>query len=556
MNLKKWLPLTLATTGLALAAVAADPAPAAAPAAPTASPPMKNDQRLLHDIASRFNHDARRFIDAPVFHWPKAELPRELNLWRLVLEQDGVRHVIENDEPVLDTVSVWPKLRAGHWVQVRLLGYDRETGWCGLDSPVCHTVRGTKVSMFSKAPDWEDHEEQPLDFAASLRRNCAWFDSQEDNPGAYYREPGMPAWWWHAAESAYPAKGWKYQSSTYPNGAYIPALLAQARLFPERAERDRKTAVAIGDWLLRNRTPMTGAAPGLPYSSVSEGKFEHGVEGKAINLSFAPMTGQGMLALFKATGEQKYLDYAIHLANVLEKFVAADGSFPYRVKPDTGEVVEQYTTGHARLALFLEDLNAIAPDPRWPAAAMRILDWLVAHPMVDFNWKACYEDVTPERPFINLTQMDAQLAVRLFCRHVKERPELLPKARKLFRWIEDQFVNFGDEPSLSVRTYYPAVREQYVCDYPMGGHSANYAASCRALFQVTGEEVFRRKQVATLNAIVKSQRPDGAYSTWGMSREGLSGMGGNWFRCNHGAAAGLADFLLRARGEGDAGEWF
>ena len=62
--------------------------------------------------------------------------------------------------------------------------------------------------------------------------------------------------------------------------------------------------------------------------------------------------------------------------------------------------------------------------------------------------------------------------------------------------------------------------------------------------------------MATLNAIVKSQRPDGAYSTWGMSREGLSGMGANWFRCNHGAAAGLADFLLRARGEGDAGEWF
>jgi hypothetical protein len=145
--------------------------------------------------------------------------------------------------------------------------------------------------------------------------------------------------------------------------------------------------------------------------------------------------------------------------------------------------------------------------------------------------------------------MDALWAVRLLCRHAKEDPQHIARARKLFRWVEDQFVNFGDEASLGLRTYYPVVREQWICDFPMEGHASNYAESCWEMFQATGEEVFRNKMVATLNAIVRSQRTDGAYSTWGVDREYKEKRGGNWFNANHNAMSALSCFLMRQKNE-------
>ena len=264
-----------------------------------------------------------------------------------------------------------------------------------------------------------------------------------------------------------------------------------------------------------------------------------------------------MLALYRDTDEKKYLEYAQHIAQVQTRFIREDGSMPYRVRPATGEVVEEYTTGHAHVASFLDTLHSISPDPRWPVASRRIVGWLVNNPLRNYDWKACFEDVGTRPPFSNLSGMDALAAVRLLCRHAGEDSSYLAHARKLMRWVEDQFVSFGDEASLFVHTYYPAVREQWVCDYNMEGHSANYAASCRALHDATGDAVWRRKEIATLNAIVRSQRADGALSTWGIDREtGLGGLGHgfNWFNANHSGDAELLNFVLLERKEGIASE--
>jgi hypothetical protein len=282
------------------------------------------------------------------------------------------------------------------------------------------------------------------------------------------------------------------------------------------------------------------------------GAFVHSSEGRALNISPAAIPASGKLALFQDTGDQRYLDYARHVADVLTRFVGQDGGMPYRVRPDSGKVVEPYTCGHVKVALFLDALAGFDPDPRWCEASRRIIGWVCEHPLQDFNWKACFEDIGRKGAFVNLTGMDALWAVRILVRHATEDDIYLPAARKLFRWVEDQFVNFGDDVSLGrLRTFYPAVREQYDCDYPMECHAANYAAACYDLFAATNEAVFRRKLVSTLNAIVRSQREDGAYSTWGRDREtGLGGFtsGNNWFNTNHAALGELSSFLIREGG--------
>jgi len=509
--------------------------------------------RPLADISSPWNHLARRFIDAPIYRFCAPRPPHPLaNFWRLELMQDGVRHTVENDKPILDAAPIWPKIRVGSWMQCSVYQFDHATNWCVEVVPMGARIQGTSIGLIAKAPDWVDRDEAPLDYAASIRANLGWFDSHEKNPNAFYREPGMPAWWWHAAEGSYPQK-LPYQEGSYPALASlaIRAYLFAARAVPDRVEHCRKIACAVGNWLLKNRTPMTGAAPGMPWTTMREGKFEYSVDGNAINLSRGALPGFGMLMLFQDTGEKKYLEYAQHIAGVLTRFIDADGSMPYRIRPETGEVVEEYTCGHVLVALFLDALDPIAPDERWSNDVRRILHWICEHPMRDFNWKGCFEDVGEKTPFANLASLDATWVVRLLARHAKGEPQLLDHAHKLLRWVEDQFVNFGDEASLNIRTYYPAVREQWICDYPMEGHGANYAESCWDLYQATGDATYRRKAVATLNAIVRSQRADGAYSTWARDREtglGALGSGYNWFNANHAAMSALGCFLLRQKG--------
>src|ERR1041384_1419995 len=87
--------------------------------------------RHLADIPSAWNHMAKRFIEAPVYRFPTPDLiAPHADFWRLELMQDGVRHVIESDKPVLDSAPIWPKLRVGSWIQARVYQIDRANNWC------------------------------------------------------------------------------------------------------------------------------------------------------------------------------------------------------------------------------------------------------------------------------------------------------------------------------------------------------------------------------------------------------------------------------------------
>ena len=505
--------------------------------------------RLLAGIQSPWNHFARRFIEAPVFRLGEPFPPHPLaNYWRLELKQDDVAYAIENDEPEFDTVDIWPKLHHRSWVFANVIEFDRTFGWTLVNRSLGAFPGTGNRGKFAKAPDWEDRDEAPLDYAASVRRNLEWFDRLENHPQAKYREPGLPAWWWHAAEGGDPVNG-EFLPGTFPGLAAggVRALLLTAQVCPDRTAHCERIARAIGDWLLKNHTPMTGPVPGLPYTAMCAGKFEYARMGSAINVARGALPGGMLILLYQATGERKYLEYAQHIAEVQTRFIRADGSMPYRVDPQNGEVVEDYTCGTLGVGLFLLDLDAVAPDPRWRVAAERITHWALDHPLRDYHWKACYEDIGDVRPFSNLTGVDALSGVRLLYRHGE-----LALARQLFRWVEDQFVNFGDELSQKFPTFCPSMREQWLCDFPMEGHGSNYASACLEMHRVTGDATYRRKGIATFNAIVKSQRADGAYSTWGVNRvTGVRAIGmggeGTWFNANHAAVSGLGNFVLNER---------
>jgi hypothetical protein len=227
------------------------------------------------------------------------------------------------------------------------------------------------------------------------------------------------------------------------------------------------------------------------------------------------------------------------VAEVLLDLQNDDGSWPFRVDPRTGAVVEAYTSAAVtpmRLFAMLE-----AADPRLRAARLRAEAWLVAGPITDGRWEGMYEDIPGLAPWTNLENWDTLETIRYLLSDVCDLPDRVEYAERLNAFVEDQFVVWGPEESpVAVRCPTPSVLEQYRCYHPMEVHTGNWLTSLIELHRVTGAAHYLDKAVAAGNAIVAGQHELGALSTWGFdTRFGTPLLTLNWPGCNAVAVSAL-----------------
>lgn len=518
--------------------------------------PPSDESRIIS-----WNMKSRQFIDPPAFQLlPLSKTAK----YRAIVAQGGQSWQVESVHPWLDLAPIWDH------VSVRKFRLTLQ--WLDADGKLL----AEESSWRAKAPDWQGFSEPPEDWAAAADRNIAYLIRIGEEGTAPYREPGMPVWIWSAA-SPTPAptrerlgpgfddpgmlRDFKFRHDwagvghpeAYP-ACIVPAIIwsmtAHAQLHRPQAETAMKCARIAADWALKNRLPDEGVMPLFPYSTIAKGQFGSSLETDNINLTRASWMGLGMVTMYEATKDDKYLDYARHIARTTVKFQAVDGSFPYRVNFKTGAVKEAYCTGGIQFSLLAEALARHVADEKSMIASERAVQWMLAYPTASYNWQGGYEDVGEARPYYNLSQWEPDVMIPYLCRHKDENPQYVPQARKLFRFVEDQFVLFGPESQshpLPVRG--PLVFEQYVCWWPMEVHAGYYLLACLALHEATGEQVFLDKAKATGNAIVAQQYPDGAISNWGTrwlenGKPCGENSGHNWYNCN--AIASYALYRLDA----------
>jgi hypothetical protein len=238
------------------------------------------------------------------------------------------------------------------------------------------------------------------------------------------------------------------------------------------------------------------------------------------------------------------LEYPRHIATVTAKFQAADGSFPYRLNPQTGAIVEPYTPAVIEFVRLVDSLVPYGVGDDMLKAQHRALRWMTAYVMATHHWQACFEDVPQIPPYANLSQFEAEMTIRSLCRHRDEDPTYLPAAEALDRWIEDQFVVFGPESdAFDHPVKGPLVFEQFACWYPMEVHTGVWINSLLDLHAATGKAEYLDKAKAAGNAICAQQFDDGSFSTFGARRypDGklVGGLSGNWYNCNAAAVQAL-----------------
>ena len=494
-----------------------------------------------------WNAFSRQFIDPPVF---KLLVIPGVHTYTAEVRQANSTLKVESLNPVVSLAEIWPKIDTKTF-SLRLRWLDKEG-----------KILAEESSIRVKAPDWQGFNEPAADWIAAADRNMAYLLDAAWNAKAPYREPNVPVWIWSCASPTV-SEEFKDWIGCYPDGYpmsypcitlgnYIWGFLAHAQRGGTQKDEAMRLAQFCADWGLKNHLPDSGALPMFPYSTITMGKFSGGNEGETVNLLRPSWLSISFLDLYKATGNRAYLDYARHIANTTVKFQKEDGSFPYRINPKTGAVVEDYTCAAIEFVALVDALKPFDFDANRSMAAQKALDWTLSYVCNTNNWQGAYEDVFPWPAYSNLSGFETQMLISYLCQHKNEDPAYLPMARQLNRWLEDQFVVFGPESEAFVhptkgllRVKGPLVFEQYQCWLPMEGHTGFWIRTLIELHKATGDKMYLDKAKAAANAICVAQFEDGAFSTLGMRyyKDGKivsdKETGMNWYNANAAATTGL-----------------
>lgn len=485
---------------------------------------------------------ARRCIDAPLIELSPVSgaVAYELLVRPLAGGDGGWR--LRSTEPRADLEAIWTQAPLG-MLQLQPLARDGEGRLIGVGS--CTTL--------VRSPDWTGPDGGPLDYRDAgggvvehLLHRC---------PPAL-RHPDDPAFMWHASLSvAEPASYHDFQFPALTYASFIDLFLAGAAAGVAGADGLRM-ARRLCDFLIEHPAIDHGPLAGVPFSTMG-GEGEGGMwEKDTTTVVRLGWLGSSALRLARATGEARYEAYARRLAQVLLSLQQQDGSWPYRVSLEDGEVVEPYTAAAVIAILLLEQLAEGGDEiaARCQEAVGRGVDWILANPVCTGLWQQMYEDVTTREPYTNLEQWAALETAMLLIR--RRHPDALQVASQLIRYVEDQFVVFGPDPLLTPTAYEPltpSVIEQYVCYWPMDFHTANYVRATAAMHEASGVGVWLDKAVASANTIVRCRLPDGRLSSIVPDRRlGVSPEFPAWYNCMAHAAMVLLEVGPRLRRAVDA----
>ncbi|MGC1240689.1 MAG: hypothetical protein WA874_03830 [Chryseosolibacter sp.] len=279
-------------------------------------------------------------------------------------------------------------------------------------------------------------------------------------------------------------------------------------------------------YLAHSRSPADSKWPDIPYPynmDVESGIYDGDmIIGKGYTQpDKAGSFGMELVHLYKKTGDEKYLEAAIKIANTLAANVQpgdADNSpWPFKVNAQTGEVgvliekatwyegmdkdVEENKAGQKRsgyttfftgtLNLFRELIDLQKGNTAAYKRAFDLtFDWFMAYPVKTNKWGPFFEDVP--------RWSDTQINAVTFAMFLLENPHLDPQWRQtvkgIFDWVydelgNDQYAKYG----------VVVIDEQTAYRVPGNSHTSRQASMDLMYWEKTGDTTYVRNAVRQLN---------------------------------------------------------
>ena len=228
--------------------------------------------------------------------------------------------------------------------------------------------------------------------------------------------------------------------------------------------------------------------------------------------------GAELVALYKMTGDGRYLGAAVGIANTLAARVkpgdAGNSPWPYRVHAVTGEVHKQvkdgkthvasYTTNYTAALRLFSDLIALREgDTKGYARARKtVTDWLKAYPLKTNRWGPFFEDI-PTAGYSD-TEINADTMAAYILEHPEWDAGWRQQAQGILEWSYRTFAN-----KEYLKWGVIAINEQTAYRVPGNSHTSRHACVELLYCEKTGDCALKEEAIRRLNWATYTVDTDG-----------------------------------------------
>jgi hypothetical protein len=256
-------------------------------------------------------------------------------------------------------------------------------------------------------------------------------------------------------------------------------------------------------WIDHGLAPEDQPWGGLPYpydSDVQSGRYDGDMRAGPgfLQPDKAASFGAELVMLYKMTGERRYLDRAVRIADRLARNVKpgdeANSPWPFRVNSLTGKVPEErndhdhllyratYTTNWTGALRLFDDLASlgVGDTDKYRATSRLVSAWLKAYPLRNNRWGPFFEDVSTKD--YSDTEINADTLALYILEHPGWDPQWRERARGILEWSYRTFANHeADKWGVVV------INEQTVFPVPGNSHTSRHASVELLLAERTGD---------------------------------------------------------------------
>lgn len=452
------------------------------------------------DGAPFWNGNARWFMYAPSFDFPETDGTVYYKF--RVIDHNHAEHAFRADSPKATLAPVWHEIPTGFTTVICEARYHNDGNW----------VSRAHHRAFWKMPPFHPgaYPPAPRPYAEAAHMACEYLLA-------------MPALR-HLVETGAPDP--QYLLNCYPAKMYSAVALLMSDFAKRNASRRTdaiRLACASLDYLISISQPQD--APLAFFPPTYRGKDYTAGQYASLNVLVHPAeAGEAAVAVYRVTGDAKYLEWAKNIAATYIRLQGEDGTWFFRVRESDGRPASPNRLAPDAVIDFMDALHDATGDAAYGECADRAFAFFENGPMKTWNWEGQFEDVEATPPYVNLTKHPACSAAIRMLERWPDDEKRRQVARDIVRFAEDQFVCW-ERPFKIGETRYnadyferdfavePAVVEQYHYRAPVDASAAKLILTYLALHKAEGNLLDLAKARALGDAIARAQRPDGRIPT-------------------------------------------
>jgi len=483
--------------------------------------------------------NAPQCIYNPAFVFPKIIGAKEYRY--TVTDCNGNEYVFMADKPTAYLTPVWNKLPTG-MVTIKVEAQDERKNEYYLSG----------IRRIFKGDFFPGRDNLP-------KRACSYRECATKALSFVFNEPKVQSWLTDG-EPSRELPVFYFVSKIV--GGVVNGMIDYAKLSPENSEKALQIAKIGADFLIKYSYGTDTAIPGIPrtymYESneINEGDSIPEQRKFMVMNIYPAMTGELYLDLAEITGESKYLDAALVIADFYKKTVCPNGSWPLLISAKTGEPQsDKYCVSFA-ISRFLRAVAKTTGEECWLELDKNYFEYIKEFSFKNYDWQAQFEDSEESTNYSNMSHFPANDMISYLANNCAKDKNKITEAEMLMRFVEDQFVVWGEfAPYISINTpknadcwYSPAGLEQYNWYVPIDSSTATILSTFLTLHKANKDPLLLEKACALADSITRMQNFEtGMIPTHWIFKDCMAEMNGwFWFNCHlitARAMMNLADFL-------------